>query len=296
MRCPSSTALLLGALLFTADPTARAEDATPAPAEAAQAEAASPFAALHWQTGPGEAPIGNVATIKLPADYVFLDAAETKKFMDLTQNLGNGREYLFAPSDLSWFSIFEYSEEGYVKDDEKLDADAVLESVREGTEAGNAEKRQRGWDTLSIVGWHFPPQYDQKSKMLEWALLARSDSDKSEVINYNTRLLGRSGVMQVVLVADPKLLDGAVSALKHSIDGYAFNPGQTYAEFQPGDRVAEYGLAALIAGGAAAVATKKGLWGVIAVFLVKAWKLVALAVVGIGVGIKSLFSRKKSEH
>jgi uncharacterized membrane-anchored protein len=57
--------------------------------------------------------------------------------------------------------------------------------------------------------------------------------------------------------------------------------GERYAEFKQSDRVAEFGLAALIAGGAAALATKKGFWAIIAGFLAAAWKFVAAAVIGV---------------
>ena len=47
-------------------------------------------------------------------------------------------------------------------DDEKdsLDADAMIASIREGTEAANEERRRRGWSTMTILGWHEEPFYD----------------------------------------------------------------------------------------------------------------------------------------
>jgi uncharacterized membrane-anchored protein len=128
--------------------------------------------------------------------------------------------------------------------------------------------------------------------LLEWAFLAKDDNTNSQIINYNTRLLGRSGVMEVVLVADPGELDASVTALKNAINGYSFVPGENYAEYRQGDRVAEFGLAALIAGGAAAVATKKGFWAVLAGFFAAAWKFVAAAVIGILAWLRSFFKKK----
>jgi uncharacterized membrane-anchored protein len=51
-------------------------------------------------------------------------------------------------------------------------------------------------------------------------------------------------------------------------------------------------LAALIAGGAAAVATKKGFWAVLAAALASMWKLLIVGVVAVLAGIKKIFSRK----
>ena len=146
---------------------------------------------------------------------------------------------------------------------------------------------------MTILGWRFQPRYDKQNKLLEWAFLAKEDKSNSQIINYNTRLLGRTGVMEVVLVADPEILDTAVAAFKDTIKGYNFVPGERYAEYRQGDRIAEFGLAALIAGGAAAVATKKGFWAALVGFFVAAKKLIIAAVIGLLAWIGSLFKRKK---
>lgn len=257
----------------------------------AQAEN-NPLEELAWQVGPTDARIGDSATLSVPDGYVFLDAVDTKKLMEMMENIPTGKEYVFAPVDLSWYAVFEFNPVGYVKDNESLDADSLLDSVRRGTEQSNIERKQRGWGTLSILGWKFQPRYDSNTRLLEWAFLAKSDQDNSQIINYNTRILGRTGVMEVVLVADPEILDNSVSAFKSAIGGYSFISGERYADYKQGDRVAEFGLAALIAGGAAAVATKKGFWAVIAAFLASAWKLIAAAIIGLIAWFASLFKSK----
>jgi len=258
---------------------------------AAQAED-SPLSKLAWRVGPAEGTLGNRAKIKVPKGYAFLDAADTKKFMEMNHNLSGGNEYLFVPSDFSWFAVFNFSTVGYVKDDESIDSGALLESVKKGTEQGNEERRKRGWSTMSILGWRFQPQYDKQLKLLEWAFLAKDDKTNSQIINYNTRLLGRNGVMEVVLVSNPEKLDEAVAAFKKTLSDYEFVQGEKYAEFRDGDHVAEFGLAALIAGGAAAVATKKGFWAVLAGFFAAAWKFIAVTVAGVFAWLRSLFKKK----
>ncbi len=261
-------------------------------AVAADTEKPSPIAALAWQFGPGEGVIGDKASIKIPEGFGFLGTAETKKFMELNQNFSNPNEYLLAPKSMDWFAIFQFEATGYVKDDETIDAAKLLETIKQGTAKGNEERRRRGWSTLSIQSWRFQPQYDQQTKLLEWAVLAKDDQSNTDVINYNTRLLGRTGVMQVVLVADPAMLDTAVATLKTTLSGYSFAPGEKYAEFKQGDRVAEFGLAALVAGGAAAVAAKKGFFAAALAFLAGAWKLVVAGFIAAFAGIKALFKKK----
>jgi len=72
-----------------------------------------------------------------------------------------------------------------------------------------------------------------------------------------------------------------------------FNEGHRYADFKPGsDHVAEYGIAALVAGG---IAAKAGLFKGLLALLIAGKKLLIVAVLGIGVGLKRLFSRQKPE-
>lgn len=261
----------------------------------AQAEEADPVSKLAWQVGPGVGLIGDKATINIPAGYGFLNAAETKKFMDMNQNFSNGNEYLLTPANMEWFAIFRFNPVGYVKDNETVNASEILDAVKQGTEAGNEERRKRGWSTMTVKGWRFQPQYDAQAKLLEWALLAKNDNDNTDVVNYNTRLLGRTGVMEVVLVSNPATLDGAVGELKKSLGDYSFVSGEKYSEFKAGDHVAEFGLAALVAGGAAAVAAKKGFFAAIGAFLAATWKLIAAAFVGVFYWLKNLFSSKKDQ-
>ena len=281
-------ALLFGVMVFT---VASAQG----PAPEGQDDIGKKIAALNWQHGPAKGRLGTNSSIDLPAGYMILDNADTQKFMEFTENFSNDRQFLAAPEDLSWFAVFSFDDTGYVKDDETIEPDPILQSAKEGTQQGNEERRQRGWDELTVLGWRFQPQYDRQARLLEWAMRLKSGGSADELVNYETRILGRSGVTSVVLVADSAGLDPAVADLKRVLTGFSYDPGQRYTEFRAGDHVAEFGLAALIAGGAAAVATKKGFWAVLAAFFVKIWKLVMLAIVGIGAVIKKFFTGKSAD-
>lgn len=248
---------------------------------------------LPWQLGPTEGKIGSSATVKVPEGYVFLDPAGARDLNRLTENPSPAvDEYVLAKKDLSWIAFFSFNPSGYVKDNETLDADALLKSVSDGTEASNEERRENGWAAIHVTGWAFQPKYDTTIKSLEWAFRLKGEQSAGESINYNTRLLGRRGVMEVQLVTSPELLQASVADFKARLPGYAFNAGETYAEFREGDRVAEYGLAALVTGGAVAVASKKGLFAVIGAFLLKGWKLILIAVAAVGAGFRKFFGNK----
>jgi uncharacterized membrane-anchored protein len=244
---------------------------------------------VKWTRGPASVSIGSQANFEIPAGIVFTDGSGARRLLEFSGNIPDGSELgLFAPTNLEWFAIFDFSEEGYVKDDDKdkLDADKMLAAIKKGNEAGNAERKKRGWPLMKIVGWDQPPAYDSETHNLGWAI--RVESDGGQSVNYNTRLLGRKGIMSVNLVIDPEKLPATLPEYKQMLAKYDYKPGERYSEFKQGDKIAKYGLAALVVGGAAAGAAKLGLFGTIAVFFKKAWKLVVIAVVAIGAFIKRI--------
>jgi uncharacterized membrane-anchored protein len=142
-----------------------------------------------------------------------------------------------------------------------------------------------------VIDWAVQPAYNRGTQRLEWATLLESGESRSA--NFSTKILGRRGYTSVILAASPEALPEAEAALNEVLAGYTFNEGETYAEWKPGDKVAEYGLAALVVGGAAAIATKKGFWGVVAGFFAAAWKFLLAGAVAAGAWLRKHFSKKE---
>lgn len=258
---------------------------------------------IKWTPGPTAAELGdNLARIDVPEGYVFAGGDETRKFMEMTGNPPSGREVgviMPAAEGKSWFLLFEYDEVGYVKDDEKdkIDADAILESVREGTEASNEERKKLGGGEIHVTGWFETPHYDSKSHNLVWAIEAKGAVDTDRSVNYDVRLLGRKGYVSATLVTDPASLHADLPHVQTLLSGFSFQEGKRYADWVSGDKVAEYGLTALIAGGAGAAAVKLGLFAYLGKLLAKGGKLIVVGLAGLGAGIKKMFGgRKKDER
>jgi uncharacterized membrane-anchored protein len=216
----------------------------------------NPLATLDWQAGPDNFNVARLASIELQAGYDYLDAANTTRLMEMMENPTSGQEYYAGPEDMRWFSVFEYDDTGHIEDNENIDPEDLLASLREGNKIGNEERRKRGWTEFKILGWQYEPFYDEEDNRLTWAILGESDGQP--VINYNTRLLGRTGVMSVTLVSGVETLDSDLAEFKSMLGGFEYNQGQRYAEYEPGDKLATYGLAALVTGGAAAAVVKSG--------------------------------------
>ena len=249
--------------------------------------------ALNWVKGPTSAAVDGKSTLAIPAGYVFLDKANTDKYLEINQNLAGGSEVMVAPEDLHWTAYLSFDDGGYVKDDDKIDAPALLKTMKEATESSNVERRKRGWQELHIVDWAVAPAYNSSNKRLEWATLLESNGGRS--VNFSTKVLGRRGHTSVILVTPVDGLQAAEPELESILGGYTFDKGETYTEWLPGDKVAEYGLAALVLGGAAAIATKKGLWAVLAGFLATGWKFLAAGAVALIAGLRKFFGKKSDD-
>ncbi len=249
--------------------------------------------ALDWHIGPRAEQVVGKATLKTAdAETLFLDDANSTKFLKITGNLPEpGNNIVFSKSG-GWWADFSFNPIGYVKDDEKIDADDLLKTLKSADGPSNEERKRLGLPPLYTEGWYVPPHYDPQTKRLEWGVKLRSEGQT--VLNYTIRLLGRTGVMSATLVSSPETLDKDVASFKQVLQGFDFNAGERYSEFKEGDHVAEYGLAALVVGGAAAVATKKGFWAVIGGFLAAAWKLVVAGVIAAFAGLKALFKKKEA--
>ncbi len=253
-----------------------------------QSEAEAIYASLNWEVGPGTYDVTNKASIDLPPGYDRLSASDTRALMELMENPSSGNEYYVGPEDSRWFAVFSYEDTGHVEDDEEIDADDLLDSIKESTKYGNKERRQRGWSEMNIIGWEYKPRYSDTTNRLSWAILAESEG--YEIVNYNTRLLGRTGVISATLVTDPETLMTSVGEFENLLDGFSYNPGDLYAEYKEGDKLATYGLAALVTGGAAAAVAKgagKGLFKAIGLGLLAFFA-------AIGKFFKGMFSRKQS--
>jgi uncharacterized membrane-anchored protein len=245
---------------------------------------------LDWVYGPATCRLGKVAQIEIPEGYQFVGGDGTRMLMEWMENPTNGRELGFVMPEVEeeggvdWFVVFEYDPIGYVSDDEKdeLDADALIEGMIEGTEEANKTRRQNGWEEFHVRGWRIPPYYDMETNNLKWAIIGYGDS--GETVNFSTRLLGRGGAMSADLVIDPESLDGSLPDYDSLMSGFSFSTGNRYAEFREGDKIAKYGLTALIAGGAGAAAMKTGL-------LARFWKFIVMGFLALMGFFRKLFGR-----
>jgi uncharacterized membrane-anchored protein len=262
-----------------------------------QAQTVREIMAMPWiQNGTGS--VGGVASIEANKQARVLSGDSVARFIQLSGNLPDPGATVVAPKDLHWFSLYDYNDVGYVTDKDSIDPDALMKSLKEIQDAANIKRQQQGLSRLTIEDWAVQPHYDATTHNLEWGLRLKG-SDGSDIINYTTRHLGRGGYISSVLVSSPATFQSDLAEFRASDTKLAFDPGSTYGEFRNGDKVAGYGLAALIVGGAGAAVVKSGAAKGILAGLVAFWKLIVAGVVAafaaVGKFFRRIFGRAQEE-
>jgi uncharacterized membrane-anchored protein len=241
------------------------------------------FAYASGTVGIGE----GLATLNLPETLRYLDPAGTERL--LVEGWGNpdgsGTLGMILPAETSplsadgWGVIVTYDEEGYVSDEDadSIDYDAMLSEMQASTEEDNEARAEQGYERVELVGWAEHPRYEKETHKLFWAKELAFEGMPGNTLNYNVRVLGRRGVLVLNAVASMEQLPLIQAAMPGVITAADFDPGHRYADYQPGtDKVAAYGLAALVAGG---VAAKSGLFAKLFGVLLAAKKIAIPAVV-----------------
>jgi len=254
-----------------------------------QEEAGSDTLRLNWYQAGQTGDIAGKATFLATNRYTFLNPADTDKML---QAYGNpprgGRSYTVSATESDWFAVLTFAPEGYVKDDEKIDANALLKTLKESDKREGEQRRKLGYSALTTQGWAIPPRYDAQNQRLEWVILLRDETTNEVHANVSTKILGRSGYTDVILVANsPETVEQDLADFKLAMANFQYVSGEKYSDWKQGDKVAAYGLGALVLGGAAAVATSKGGF--------KALGLAILAgLAALWAGVKRLFGGRKT--
>jgi uncharacterized membrane-anchored protein len=289
------------------DASASSEQGTATPASTARsqreadAEAALRAVKASQIPGPTDIVLRDQATLKLPAGYLWVPEPAASQLMRAMGNHPDERllGLVFPQSDeQGWMAVARYEPSGHIPEDdaEHWDVDGLYNGLKEGTESGNEERRQKGFPELDIGGWVEKPAYDAASHRLVWSLSVRHKGAAANAptsINYNTYALGREGYVTLNLITDLKDIAQDKRHAQALLSALSFSEGKRYADFNAStDKVAEYGLAALVGGLAA---KKIGLFALAAGFMAKFAKVIAVVAFGGWAVFKRFFKRGKAQ-
>lgn len=256
-------------------------------------------ASLNFQTGDVAIPEAK-AHLQLGEGFRYLSKADARKVLE--QLWGNPPDDaiigLIVPtdapllSDSSWATLVTYVDDGHVSDEDaaKIDYAKLLSDMKEQTQSQNEERKKAGYDAIELVGWAAPPRYDAQGKKLYWARELLIAGNSGHTLNYDIRVLGRTGYLSLNAIAAMSDLPKVESGMQRLLPMAAFDSGQRYADFNPStDKLAAYGIAALVAGG---IAAKAGLFAKLGIILLAAKKFIILGIAAIAAAFKKFFGGK----
>ena len=259
------------------------------------------LAQLHLQRGKITLP-GGIATLDLPANFRYLSPTDAERV--LVDAWGNPPGMvslgMIVPAKTSvlerdsWGVIVTYEKEGHIKDDDadSIKYDELLKDMQASVLDNNAERKKQGYPGIHLMGWAEKPSYAKETHKLYWAKDLMVDGGEHS-LNYNVRVLGREGVLNLNAIASMQQIEAIKKEMQQVTAFTEFTEGNRYTDFDSKtDKVAEYGLAALVAGG---VASKLGLFGKLLALLLAFKKVLLLAVVGGGAAIVKFFTGKRKE-
>lgn len=289
------TRLLATLALLGAAVAAQAQESA-----ADQAKVQQFLASLHYKSG--VVPIASAhATLKLGDDFRYLDAADAQRV--LTDLWGNPPDSdvlgMLVPAGASlvdendsWVVVISHSDDGYVSDSDAstIDYTKMLKEMQDGAREANPQREKQGYPALQIVGWATPPHYDSGTNKLYWAKEISFAGAREHTLNYDIRVLGRGGYLSFNAVAGMHQLEMVKARMPHVLDMAEYDAGQRYADFDSKtDKVAAYGIGALVAG---AIAAKAGLFAKLLALLIAAKKFIVVGVLALAAAVRKLFARR----
>jgi uncharacterized membrane-anchored protein len=245
-----------------------------------------------------------LATIKASANFRYLDPDQADTV--LVKIWGNPpqqekslgmifRAGLDPASPDSWGIVITYVEDGYVEDDDaaNVNYDDLLKEMQKGMSEANPERIKQGYEAIELIGWAAPPRYDKDAHKLYWARELSVASYSEHTLNYDIRALGRHGVLSLNAIAVMSQLQTVEKDMQEALSLVEFNEGKRYGDYVAGvDKVAAYGIGALIAG---KLAAKAGLLKLLVSALAAGWKFLIILLIPLGVFLKKLLFGKRKE-
>lgn len=282
-------ALLAAWLAACVAATARAQD---------ESDRLSQLIADSAVEGPAKIELRDEASVDILDDTIFIPRPAADQLMNAMGNTV-GPEFigLVAPTSetQNWFVTIDYIDSGHIADDDARDwdVDELFNSLQQGTREANRWREDQGFPPIEVTGWIQQPEYDSARHQLVWSAGVQNIGaleSEEQGVNYNTYVLGREGYLSLNLVTGESSISSEKTYVRELLDATRFNEGRAYNDFDSNtDRVAAYGIAALVGG----VAAKKlGLLAVAAAFLVKGWKLILIGGIALAAAGRRFLGRK----
>jgi uncharacterized membrane-anchored protein len=251
--------------------------------------------------GPRNIAIFDEATLSLPAGDKFVPASAAARLLrSMGQSIDDKKLVgivIPAQPNGNWVALVMFVKDGYVRDGDAQhwNADDMLRKLSQGVAQSNASRKAHGFSELEIRGWAEAPTYDAATHRLVWGAVVRKKDEPDDAahlaVNYQTFALGRDGHLELTVASHLSSFAVDQSIANGLLANIDYVPGKRYADFDKfTDKVAEYGLGALVVG----IAAKKlGLIAMLVAFAAKFSKL-GVAVSLMAAAVARRFGKRKA--
>lgn len=271
-----------GALPAVAGTQARHQDA-----------GATDFARMHWKKGTLKLASSH-GMFTVPRGGTMVVGGEATRADELIN--GSTDPTIEGYADFAHRSLYvSYVDEGFVNTDDWKDvnADDLMKHLRDATESANAERVKNGGPVMHIDGWVQRPTFDQARKSVRWVTHAHDESGRG-FVNAVALLLGRHGYERFTLVSNGSDPKGDAVLLAAAANGYRFDPGFRFQDYFWGDKLAGYGIAALVGTAAGATIAKTVGFGAILLLIKKFFLVIVAALLGVFGYVKRFFAGRRT--
>ncbi|NJL72320.1 MAG: DUF2167 domain-containing protein [Candidatus Competibacteraceae bacterium] len=154
----------------------------------------------------------------MPENFGLVSKSKTEEFCKAEGNSTEGVLGMIVPKFAKeekappYIVMCRFEDIGYVKDDDagKLDAAELLKAFKEGNKEANEDRKREGITPFYVGDWSELPHYDKAKHQVIWGIQVKDEDSAAapvSAVNYNTRILGRRGVLSMNLVSDPGTLE-----------------------------------------------------------------------------------------
>lgn len=216
---------------------------------------------------------------------------EAQRLMFLNNGTPHPETEAVLVNDADDMVVFDWQPEGYVSSDDwsKVDAATMLRSIGENTEADNVERRKQNIPEITVTGWLKEPTLDRNTNTAFWTLELQSRG--RPIVNSIALRLARKGYEQIIWIADKAHFNSG-TVLQNMMAANTFPIGDRYMDHAVGDKMAGYGIAALVATVAGAKIAKAADFVGLLVLLKKLWLIPVVAAGALWRKIKARFAKR----
>lgn len=232
------------------------------------------------------------SSLSVPAEHTAVVGADARTLSNLVGNEADSSlEAITMDEYLENSVYFLYEGEGYISLDdwEKIKPKELLEEIIKNTEKANRKRRKMGIPEIHVLGWIQEPTLDRQTNTVYWSIEHEEDDSDATVFNSVALRLGRRGYERIVWVGEMFNYKPFGGELDTMLRAHSFDQGYRYTDFTAGDKVAGYGIAALVAGTIGAKVLKAG---GLAVLFKKIGGFLAAGIAAVFYKIRNIFLRK----